>query len=76
MEPTDCQKQLERISAQILVLDTRAKQSQIKGIPFCESSRLEYYEYLRDNLERTCYSANTKSIIPMQVYPPIVQKYP
>ena len=73
MGPTDCQKQLERISAQILAIEAKKCQ----GIPFSETSRLEYYEYLQENLIRVCKgSINMKLINPYQVSLPSVQKGP
>lgn len=56
MDPTECQKQLAHISSQILALETRARLSQMKGVPFSETSRLEFFEFLRDQFEKKCVS--------------------
>ena len=72
MDPIDCQNHIAQISAQISALEKHASRAH-----FCETSRLEYYEYLRDQIEQSCHSIiNTKLIIPLAEHHPIVPKHP
>lgn len=56
MDFMDCQKQIERVANKIRVLETHAQKAQIRGIPFVEDTRLEFLEFLREQIEKKCKS--------------------
>jgi hypothetical protein len=56
MDPTECQKQIERLSNQIRTLEAQTKKTHIRGVPFTETARLEFFEFLREQTEKKCRS--------------------
>lgn len=71
MNSTDCQKQLAELSHKIQCLEIRATKQE----RFTEQSRLEYFEYLHEELAKQCApSMLSKNQIPKN--PPMFsQKY-
>ena len=71
MDSIDCQKQLADISYKIRCLEIRATKQE----RFSEQSRLEYFEYLHEELVKQCApSMLSKNQIPKN-HPTFSQKY-
>lgn len=72
MDPIDCQKQLAELSYKIRALEVRARNPG----QFAEQLRLEYFEYLHEELVKKC-SPNTLSKVQIPLTLPTgSQKHP
>ena len=71
MDPTDCQKQLAELSYKIRSLEIRATKQE----RFAEQSRLEYFEYLHEELAKQCAPSTISKNQIQQNHPTFFQKY-
>jgi hypothetical protein len=71
MDPTDCQKQLAELSYKIRSLQIRAPNQE----RFTEQSRLDYFEYLYEELVKQCAPNMLSKNQTLPIHPKIPQKY-
>lgn len=71
MDPIDCQKQLTELSYKIRALEIRATKQE----RFTEQSRLEYFEFLHEELAKQCAPSMISKNQIRQNPPMFSQKY-